>query len=1183
MDSVLDRPEREGGPIQEHLSACDVCRTLVRRHAEEAARMNKLKVEGAVVRGSDCPPESTWLEVAAGTMPSGETAKYLEHVAVCDYCGKLMRRTAEDFADELTPGEETILASLQSTRPAWQERMARQMATESRPHGILERLSKAVAAFFKWPNWTLAATAAAVILSIGVGIQLLRPASATQLLAKAYTEQRSLELRFPGAGYAPMRVQKGGGDRSRLDRPPALLDAEAKIARELAAHPEATDWLQAKGRADLLDWNYEAAIKSFKRALEAEPDSPALQADLAAAYFERAEAADRAIDYGTTIELLAKALKARPDDPVMLFNYAVVLEKMFVYQQAIETWRHYLRVDSKSDWAAEARKRLAELEQKKKVHDQRSAPPPADPAAFLRRADAESEDYLDTAIVEWLPAFFSARADETAGAALKKLAGLLREQHGDRWLADVLKTPPSLDFTRGVEALSKAVKADLAGNPSEAESESKSAQSFFRAAGSQPGALRARLEEVYALHRSGEGKRCLAAASSLSEELRGRDYAWANGQLLIEQTNCWGMAGDHGSALDAANRAIAATSTAGFGTLHLRSLGISAAVQLGLGNSLAAWSQNRAGLAVYWAGSFPAVRGYQFYRDLCGLAETLRQIQTAVTMMREGVLVIAATPNRSAQAIARNRLATLAVAADRATEAEAEFDKANRLFGALPTNQVMRRYRMDSELTRAAMEVQRGEVQVPLARLERLRGEVSQLADFIYPLRFHRALATVHLRQGDDQEAENDLQLAIGIAERGLASVATDRDRLTWARETGEVYRSLVRLRLERRSDPEGALRIWEWYRAATLRSEAHAASDERIKGSLPNLPEIKDALPDLKRETVISYAQFEDKLALWAFDDRGITAKWLPVPAKALDRLAQRFLDQCADPSASITTLERDGRQLYQWLLAPIAERLADGRTLVIEPDGVIAGIPFQALVDSESNYLGSRFAMTSSPGVWVTRSLVDKMRFSDDLTALVIGMPTISPGFASAFPPLAEAAHEASVVAAQFRSSKLVTGDAATLGAVEERLPGANIFHFAGHGFGSADGGGLLLAGPGGGGDAGISVLSADRIRPELFQRCKLAVLSACSTGIGEREGPANPDSLVRALIGAHVPHVLASRWNIDSSSTAALMGKFYQTLLLGESVSASLRAAAAEVQRDPKTSRPFYWAGLNAFGRP
>ena len=444
-------PSRDLEEVQEHLAACDGCRRITGIHAEEAGRLNSLKVGGSVERSPDCPPEDTWLNVAAGTMPPGETAKYIEHAAVCDFCGRLMRRTTEDFGDELTPKEEMILASLETGKPEWQRRMAGRMKAESDPLSMFAW--KAVTAFFTWPNLAWAATAAVAIVSIGLAIQLLRPASAAELLAKAYTEQRSLELRFPGAGYAPMRVQKGG-DRSRLDRPPALLDAEAKIARELAGHPDATPWLQAKGRADLLDWNYEAAIKSFKRALEAEPDSPVLQADLAAAYFERAEAADRAIDYGTTIELLAKALKARPDDPVMLFNYAVVLEKMFVYHQAIETWKHYLRIDSKSDWASEARRRLAELEQKMKEHDKSSAPPPADPAAFLRRDGAESENYLDTAIVEWLPAFFSARPDEAAGAALRKLAGLLRKQHGDSWLEDLLKARPSLALSLANAALS---------------------------------------------------------------------------------------------------------------------------------------------------------------------------------------------------------------------------------------------------------------------------------------------------------------------------------------------------------------------------------------------------------------------------------------------------------------------------------------------------------------------------------------------------------------------------------------------------------------------------------------------------------------------------------------------------------------------------------------------------------
>ena len=91
--------------------------------------------------------------------------------------------------------------------------------------------------------------------------------------------------------------------------------------------------------------------------LDAQPDSPALLTDLATAYFQRAVATDRAIDYGQTIELLGRTLAKTPDDPVALFNRAIALQKMFAYNEAIRDWEHYLRVDPKGSWADEARRR----------------------------------------------------------------------------------------------------------------------------------------------------------------------------------------------------------------------------------------------------------------------------------------------------------------------------------------------------------------------------------------------------------------------------------------------------------------------------------------------------------------------------------------------------------------------------------------------------------------------------------------------------------------------------------------------------------------------------------------------------------------------------------------------------------------------------------------------------------
>ena len=58
--------------------------------------------------------------------------------------------------------------------------------------------------------------------------------------------------------------------------------------------------------------------------------------DLATAYFQRAQQEDKKDDFGAAYELLSQALRLRPDDPVALFNRAIVAEHQFLYQQALD-------------------------------------------------------------------------------------------------------------------------------------------------------------------------------------------------------------------------------------------------------------------------------------------------------------------------------------------------------------------------------------------------------------------------------------------------------------------------------------------------------------------------------------------------------------------------------------------------------------------------------------------------------------------------------------------------------------------------------------------------------------------------------------------------------------------------------------------------------------------------------
>src|SRR6201999_2066262 len=102
-------------------------------------------------------------------------------------------------------------------------------------------------------------------------------------------------------------------------------------------------------------------IKTLHGALGLNPTSRPIKIDLASAYFERAQTAARVEDLGTAAELLSQVLNEDPNDPIALFNRAIVYQKLFLYEQAIQDWEHYLRIDPQGDWSSEAKSRLDAL------------------------------------------------------------------------------------------------------------------------------------------------------------------------------------------------------------------------------------------------------------------------------------------------------------------------------------------------------------------------------------------------------------------------------------------------------------------------------------------------------------------------------------------------------------------------------------------------------------------------------------------------------------------------------------------------------------------------------------------------------------------------------------------------------------------------------------------------------
>jgi CHAT domain-containing protein/Flp pilus assembly protein TadD len=989
--------------------------------------------------------------------------------------------------------------------------------------------------------------------------------SAEALLAQAYSKQRGFDLRLPDASYAPIESQLEKGETSAFSRPIALLEAESRIAVRLAKNPDDAQWLRLRARAEMLDRHYDDAVSTLQRATDAQPEDVSLLADLGCAYALRAEGERRDIDFGAAIDMLWRFLRANPDSPVALFNRAVVYERMFLYDDARKDWEHYLKLDPSSGWAQEARGRKQAIEGKMAARE-RAMKSLASASGYLESVKSgrayDPEFYLEAAVTSWLPA---AATDATAGEAVAMLARLLREKHEDSWMADLLKAKHDVRYRDATAHLAAALTQNLAEEPEGALEEARQARRIYREAGIRSGELRAKYEEVYALYRSMEAKKCLGLASQLVGEAATHQYGWILGQALMEEGNCRTAAGDEGGGRDNFEHALAEARGKGYKTQQLRDLGLLGSNATSLGNQVAVWQQITDRLATYWQAPYRGNRGHQFYHDLSKASASLGYKFSAFVFRRAAAEEISKTASQVLEAYARAVLASLADAADLTTEADQEFSKASELFGRCRQTESLQLQRFASQVRRAESQVKTNP-ELALMQLRKILSTGDSFATLDTELMFYQAEGRAKLMLRDLEGADSAFRRAIRCNEQMLASLSAGMDRGGPLRKSEDAYRGIVHVSSDR--NPEDALKLWEWYRAADL-----AGSRRELN------PDVR--LPRLDSETVLSYALSPaGALGVWVLGDGKVEWWRLSVRREQLEPVVNRFLRQCADPKSSVSALHRDARQLYDWLLAPIAHRLQPDRVLVLEPDGPIGAIPLQALASPAGNYLGEQFSIVVSRGLTEYQERSHRNPLTSQSTALVMANPELGSDLAKAFPPLIDAAREAQELAALFTRARLLSGKESTMEALESARGGVEIFHFAGHSI-SADGDAGLLLSPSGESDMGGRLLKASRLLGQDWSHCSLAVLSACSTGTGERNGFVNPESLVRAFLNAGAGRVIASRWNVDTAATAGFMRRFYQSVLSGALPSLALREAAEALRKDPTTAHPYYWAAFQLFG--
>lgn len=1083
-----------------------------------------------------------------------------------------------------------------------------------------------------WPSVPIYAKAlalAAVVLVVGlVGWRVLRPSPTAEGLAAlraAYGRGRPVEARVTELGYAELAETRGAED-GRVDTQSLDL-ARALLLRAPREEPRSQ---HALGRLYLYERKYDEAVTALEAAARADAEDAQLRNDLGAALLERGkeelrrqEGGKAAEDFGRAVEELDQAHRLDPSLADALFNRALVYENLRLDAQAEKAWRDYLSKDSTSPWAEEARRRLAQLEERRR----RGALAPEERfgefVEAYRAGDAErawaplgrSRARRGNVIVERLLDAHLGRAAEGGAAQREALpmlafAGRVEEQKsGDRFTSDLARfyaaaSPAQLEaVARGRALMVEGYESFYKGSDlDEALGRYAGARREFEQAGDRCETLLAEQWEGFCHLRIPDPAKSTAVFKRLSEEAGAAGYTALLAQSLFALCDASGSADEQSRAREYAERALDLSQKIGYAenvvrctqyyaSMHRLNKEYKESLALllrGIGMALEATPDPK----VAWP--FYAEAGSNFTdMGLYGAALAFQQEALGLALQSDWLYLVERSYARLGQLYVRTRdfaeavrVATMAVEQGRRIDPGRSRD--NAVANAL--RQLGHVYRETGEPARAVESYDRS--------LELYAG----LGLKIYDLEARRGKLLAYEALGDDAAAERELEALLARLEEYRSKILEVRSRDSFFDAEQGIYDAAADFADARRHDPRAAFDFAERSHARTLldllRSPAEAVdglAGQDVRLALTTEPlgleEIRGRMPE--RAQILQYHVLEDRLLVWLVSRERVESRAVPVRRTELEAKVKAFVKLVSEGGAEAATTAA-ARELYGLLVAPVESALRADAQLCVVADKSLHNLPFAALVSpATGRYLVEEHTLLNAPSasvfVVVSEAARAKPRGMGE-TLLSVGDPDFDREKFRDLPALPSAEREAREVAALYGARPLL-GARAAEEEVTRGMREAEVIQLASHyviDAGTPMRSRLLLARAGhaaaGEGEADDGVLQAFEVYRLKLPRARLVVLSACRTG-GDRvyrgEGAVG---IARPFIAAGVPLVVASLWPAESGPTSDLMIGFHRHRKLdGLPTAEAFRRAQLDMLSgaDPRNRLPKHWAAFTITG--
>ncbi|MBN8724409.1 MAG: CHAT domain-containing protein [Acidobacteria bacterium] len=963
---------------------------------------------------------------------------------------------------------------------------------------------------------------------------------------------------------------------------------------------------------------FDAAVDKLEKEVKNNPNNALLLNDLATSYFTRGDYTEQPKDYVYALSTIDEALAINPTNPEMpiLFNRALMFQKLFLERLAREAWEKYLSLETNPDWQKEARKHLDVLNaptfeqiweaEKTKLANAVISNDLTTANQVIEKYPHPSRMYvIDDLLPAWAD-FYLAEKFVEAQQPLKIaefIGSKLVTLQQDKLVQDMVSTIISLpsNATADKKRHDLAIAHQFYGKAKYFLERSEVDNALLNLNNAVD--IFSKINDIAsASHIYLHIARCQANINSLEAlntirkllfVVKQKQYPYLLARTYMTTSHIYQIKVELSKAIEFGQKAIKILET-------IQDFPDTAIACFNLCSIFSSLKDQEAALKLIHKSlkqSTTSIKSFKYINSLGKQGEQvlfLGKPQIAIYFYDEAFLLAIKNKIESGVILSLLKKAQINQYLNNKKALFEDIQLIKEHTDKIP-DKTLKNFTKDLVTIIEAKNYITDEPEKAIILCSKLIEQFEQTKDTYYNTQIYMIRFQAYLQVRKVDLAKADLLTLISELEKQRKAIKEQNYRISFFEEPISIYEELVKLKINHNNEIETAFDYVERSHARTLLDEIETyhkttnISKTLLRGvSNPfTSMQIQSQLPE--KMALLEYLVLKDEVFIWVIKHTGINFAKVTINQIELNKLIDDY-STAIQKDNSKEQLKVFSDRFYQLLITPIAKFISLEDSLAIVPDKELYKLPFAAFTNPNTNkYLLEENAISYAPSAAI---LINNLKRDLQLSKqsnkkiLVIGNPTFSKESFPGLRSLSGAEKEAEQIAKIYSShSYLLKEEKATKKEFARLSSQFNTIHFAGHSIANPKSPlySVIVMATEHYTEENTSALYAYELYSYNFDKTQLVVLAACQTAKGQVVKGEGLLSITRPFLAKGVPSVVASLWNTNDAASETLFIEFHKQRNAGENLASALRKAQLSLLNNdnPYYHSPKIWAPFVIFG--